>query len=489
VNVDAGTMSPLQHGEVFVTEDGAETDLDLGHYERFIDVNLSKSNNVTTGKIYNSVITKERKGEFLGDTVQVVPHITNEIKERILRVANESLADIVICEIGGTVGDIESLPFLEAIRQFKSDVGREDTMYVHVTIIPYLSASGEQKSKPTQHSVRELRSIGIQPDAIVCRSEQPLTREMKDKIALFCDITKDAVIENRDATSIYEVPILLEEQGLGTIALRKLGLTDRGQDMIEWRKIVQKIRNPEKRARIALVGKYVALHDAYLSIAESLTHAGIANDCRVEIEWVFSEALENGDPAALLEGVDGILIPGAFGHRGIEGKYNAARYARRNNIPFLGICMGMQCAIIDFARDALGLEGADSTEFTPDAVHPVIDLMPEQKGIENMGGTMRLGAYPCRLTPGTRAHAAYGEEMIHERHRHRFEVNNAYRERLEAAGMKAAGVWPQGNLIEIVELESHPWFVGTQFHPEFKSRPTRPHPLFREFIRASLAPR
>jgi CTP synthase len=312
---------------------------------------------------------------------------------------------------------------------------------------------------------------------------------MKDKIALFCDITKDAVIENRDATSIYEVPILLEEQGLGTIALRKLGLTDRGQDMIEWRKIVQKIRNPEKRARIALVGKYVALHDAYLSIAESLTHAGIANDCRVEIEWVFSEALENGDPAALLEGVDGILIPGAFGHRGIEGKYNAARYARRNNIPFLGICMGMQCAIIDFARDALGLEGADSTEFTPDAVHPVIDLMPEQKGIENMGGTMRLGAYPCRLTPGTRAHAAYGEEMIHERHRHRFEVNNAYRERLEAAGMKAAGVWPQGNLIEIVELESHPWFVGTQFHPEFKSRPTRPHPLFREFIRASLAPR
>ncbi len=489
VNVDAGTMSPLQHGEVFVTEDGAETDLDLGHYERFIDVNLSKSNNVTTGKIYNSVITKERKGEFLGGTVQVVPHITNEIKERILRVASESLADIVICEIGGTVGDIESLPFLEAIRQFKSDVGREDTMYVHVTIIPYLSASGEQKSKPTQHSVRELRSIGIQPDAIVCRSEQPLTREMKDKIALFCDITKDAVIENRDATSIYEVPILLEEQGLGTIALRKLGLTDRGQDMIEWRKIVQKIRNPEKRARIALVGKYVALHDAYLSIAESLTHAGIANDCRVEIEWVFSEALENGDPAALLEGVDGILIPGAFGHRGIEGKYNAARYARRNNIPFLGICMGMQCAIIDFARDALGLEGADSTEFTPDAVYPVIDLMPEQKGIENMGGTMRLGAYPCRLTPGTRAHAAYGEEMIHERHRHRFEVNNAYRERLEAAGMKAAGVWPQGNLIEIVELESHPWFVGTQFHPEFKSRPTRPHPLFREFIRASLAPR
>ncbi|MGE5486150.1 MAG: CTP synthase [Ignavibacteriales bacterium] len=486
VNVDAGTMSPLQHGEVFVTEDGAETDLDLGHYERFIDVNLSKSNNVTTGKIYNSVITKERKGEFLGGTVQVIPHITNEIKERILRVARESLADIVICEIGGTVGDIESLPFLEAIRQFKSDVGREDTMYVHVTIIPYLNASGEQKSKPTQHSVRELRGIGIQPDAIVCRSEHPLTREMKDKIALFCDITKDAVIENRDASSIYEVPILLEEQGLGTIALRKLGLTDRGQDMIEWRKMVEKVRNPKKRVRIALVGKYVALHDAYLSVAEALAHAGIANDCRVEIDWVFSEDLEREDSSKYLADADGILIPGAFGYRGIEGKCNAARYARRNNVPFLGICMGMQCAIIDFAREVLSLKGANSTEFESDTEHPVIDLMPEQKDVENMGGTMRLGAYPCKVSPGTKAYAAYGADMIYERHRHRFEVNNAYRGRLEAAGMKPVGVWPQGDLIEMVELEGHPWFIGTQFHPELKSRPTRSHPLFRDFVRASL---
>jgi CTP synthase len=487
VNVDAGTMSPLQHGEVFVTDDGAETDLDLGHYERFIDVNLSKSNNVTTGKIYNSVIQKERKGEFLGGTVQVIPHITNEIKERILRVARESMADIVICEVGGTVGDIESLPFLEAIRQFKSDVGREDVMYVHVTIVPYLDTSGELKSKPTQHSVRELRSIGIQPDAIVCRSEKPLTREMRDKIALFCDITKDAVIENRDAASIYEVPILLEEQGLATIALRKLGLKERGRDMAEWRRIVEKIKHPRERVRIALVGKYVALHDAYLSIVEALTHAGVANDCKIEVKWVFSEDLERDDAGRYLSDCDGILVPGAFGYRGIEGKCNAARYARVHKVPFLGICMGMQCAVIEFARNVLGLKGANSTEFETDTDHPIIDLMPEQKDIENMGGTMRLGAYPCRITPGTRAHAAYGAELVFERHRHRFEVNNAYRDRLEAAGMRPVGLWPQGNLVEMIELVDHPWFVGTQFHPEFKSRPNRSHPLFREFVKHSMA--
>ena len=486
VNVDAGTMSPLQHGEVFVTDDGAETDLDLGHYERFMDVSLSKNNNVTTGKIYNSVITKERKGEFLGGTVQVIPHVTNEIKERIHRVARESGADIVICEIGGTVGDIESLPFLEAIRQFKSDVGREDVMYVHVTLIPFLHASGEQKTKPTQHSVRELRSIGIQPDAIVCRSEQPLSREMKEKIALFCDIEKDAVIQNVDAASIYEVPIMLEDEGLGTIALRKLGLPDRGQDLTEWREMVKRIRNPKHRVRIALVGKYVALHDAYLSVVESLTHAGIANDAKVDIHWVFSEDLER-DPAHVhLADDDGILVPGAFGYRGIEGKCNAIRYARENGVPFLGLCMGMQCAVIEFARNVLGLKGANSTEFDEHAEHPVIDLMPEQKDIENMGGTMRLGLYPCRIEKGTKAFAAYGTDMIYERHRHRFEVNNAYRDRLAAAGLMPVGVWPQGNLIEMMELSGHPWFIGTQFHPEFKSRPERPHPLFRDFVKAAL---
>ncbi|NPV69761.1 MAG: CTP synthase [Firmicutes bacterium] len=487
VNVDAGTMSPLQHGEVFVTEDGAETDLDLGHYERFIDVNLSKNNNVTTGKIYNSVIQKERKGEFLGGTVQVIPHVTNEIKERLMRVARESRADIVICEVGGTVGDIESLPFLEAIRQFRSDVGREDVMYIHVTLVPYIHASGEQKTKPTQHSVRELRSIGIQPDAIVARTENPFTREMKDKIALFCDIEKDAVIENIDAASIYEVPILLEEQGLGNIALRKLGLSSREKDMAEWRGIVKKIKNPEKHCRIALVGKYIALHDAYLSLSESLAHAGIANDCKVEIHWVFSEDLER-DPAYIhLGDDDGVLVPGAFGYRGIEGKCNAVRYAREKEVPFLGICMGMQCAVIEFSRNVLGLKGANSTEFETDTGHPVIDLMPEQKDIENMGGTMRLGAYPCRLTPGTKAFGAYGTELIYERHRHRFEVNNAYRDKLAAAGFKPVGVWPQGNLVEMMELDGHPWFVGTQFHPEFKSRPTRVHPLFRDFVKAALA--
>lgn len=487
VNVDAGTMSPLQHGEVFVTDDGAETDLDLGHYERFMDVNLSKSNNVTTGKIYHSVIQKERRGEFLGGTVQVIPHITNEIRERIMRVARESLADIVICEVGGTVGDIESLPFLEALRQFKSEVGREDVMYVHVTIVPYLRASGELKSKPTQHSVAELRSIGIQPDAIVCRTEKPLGQEMREKIALFCDVPKDAVIENTDAASIYEVPILLEEQGLATIALRKLGLTDRGQDMKEWREMVEKAKHPKKRVRIALVGKYVALHDAYLSVVESLAHAGIANDATVGIKWVFSEDLERNDVHGYLSDVDGILVPGAFGYRGIEGKINAARYARLNKVPFLGLCMGMQCAVIEFARDVLGLKGANSTEFETATDHPVIDLMPEQKDIENMGGTMRLGLYPCSITPGTKAFAAYGTDMVYERHRHRFEVNNAYRDRLAAAGLKPVGVWPQGNLIEMIELDDHPWFIGTQFHPELKSRPNRAHPLFRDFVKASIA--
>lgn len=485
VNVDAGTMSPLQHGEVFVTDDGAETDLDLGHYERFIDVSLTKLSNVTTGKIYNSVIQKERKGEFLGATVQVIPHVTNEIKERIMRVARESGADVVITEVGGTVGDIESLPFLEAIRQFKNDVGREDVLYVHVTLVPYLHSSGEQKTKPTQHSVRELRSIGIQPDIIVCRSERPISREMREKIALFCDVEPEAVIQNVDASTIYEVPLMLENEGLGRIAAKKLGLEDRQPDLREWEELVRRVKNPSRRCTVALVGKYVGLHDAYLSVVEALCHAGIANDAKVEIEWVHSVDLEKEDPAERLACADGILVPGAFGYRGIEGKIRAVTYARTHGVPFFGLCMGMQCAVIEFARNVLGLKGANSTEFE-DTPHPVIDLMPEQKDIENMGGTMRLGLYPCKLTPGSLAHGAYGQDMVYERHRHRFEFNNAYRDMFIRAGLIPTGIWPAGELVEIVELQGHPWFVGVQFHPEFKSRPNRPHPLFRDFIRAVL---
>ncbi len=486
INVDPGTMSPLQHGEVFVTEDGAETDLDLGHYERFIDVDLGKRNNVTTGQIYNSVIEKERRGDFLGATVQVIPHITNEIKGCIKAVAENSDVDVVIAEIGGTVGDIESLPFLEAIRQFKSDIGRDEVMYVHVTLIPYIDAAGELKTKPTQHSVKELRSIGIQPDVIVCRSSRPLSEEMRDKIALFCDIEREAVIANVDVSSIYEVPLLLEEEGLGDIVIRRLGLEARERDLHDWREMVRKIKSPQGSVEIAIVGKYVALHDAYMSIVEALCHGGIANGVHVRVRWVDSEELEGGDVERYLSGVDGVLVPGAFGSRGIEGKIQAVRWARESGTPFFGICMGLQCAVIEFARNVLGLEGANSTEFDPNTPHPVIDLMPEQKDITEKGGTMRLGAYPCRIMKPSKTYDAYGRELVRERHRHRFEVNNVYRDRLHEAGFVPSGIWPEGDLVEVMELRDHPWFLGTQFHPEFKSRPNRCHPLFREFVAAAV---
>ncbi|ADL08893.1 CTP synthase [Thermosediminibacter oceani] len=488
INVDPGTMSPYQHGEVFVTEDGAETDLDLGHYERFIDVNLTRDSNVTTGQIYWSVINKERRGDYLGATVQVIPHITNEIKERITRIARKSSPDVVITEIGGTVGDIESLPFLEAIRQLRTDLGKDNVLYIHVTLVPHLSKAGELKTKPTQHSVKELRSIGIQPDIIVCRSEKPLSRELKEKIALFCSVEPEAVVQNYDAESIYEVPLILKKEGLDEVVVRKLGFDGRKADLSEWEEIVQRIKNPSKQVSIALIGKYVELHDAYLSVAEALSHGGIANDARVDIKWVHSEDLEEDgiDLEEIFSGVDGLLIPGGFGDRGIEGKIKAIRYAREKKIPLFGICLGMQCAVIEFARSVCGLQGAHSTEFDPNTPHPVIDLMPEQKDIEKKGGTMRLGHYPCRITPGTRTMEAYGEEMIEERHRHRYEFNNEYREVLEKAGMVISGLSPDGRLVEIIELKDHPWFVGTQFHPEFKSRPNRPHPLFRDFIKAAL---
>ena len=487
INIDPGTMSPLQHGEVFVTDDGAETDLDLGHYERFIDISLGKNNNVTAGKVYSSVIAKERKGEYLGGTVQVIPHITNEIKERILRVAREGTPDVVIVEIGGTVGDIESLPFLEAIRQMRTDVGRESVMYVHVTLVPFIGASGEQKSKPTQHSVKELRSIGIQPDAVVCRTERPLTREMREKIALFCDVDVAGVIENVDARSIYEVPLLMEKEGLAELVIRRLHLQAGPQDMIEWHEIVRRHLNPVRTVEIALVGKYVALHDAYLSVVEALNHAGIANEARVNIRWVDSEDIERDGAGKHLDGVDGILVPGGFGARGIEGKISAIEYARVNKVPYLGICLGMQTAVIEFARNVAGLECANSTEFDDGTPYPVIDLLPEQKDIEDLGGTMRLGATPCKLVPGTRAQRAYNEQLVYERHRHRFEFNNEFRDRLTEAGLVIAGLSPDDRLVEIIELPDHPWFVATQFHLEFKSRPNRPHPLFRGFVEAALA--
>ena len=489
VNVDAGTMSPLQHGEVFVTDDGAETDLDLGHYERFIDKPLSAANNVTTGQIYGAVIAKERKGDFLGSTVQVIPHITNEIKERLLKVAKESNADIIINEIGGTVGDIESLPFLEAIRQFRFDVGHDDTLYVHVTLIPYLPASGEQKSKPTQHSVAELRSIGIAPDVIICRSSMPLSVEMREKIALFCSVEKRAVIQNLDSKSIYEVPVMLEREGLGQIVEDKLRLDTRVPDLREWHEIARKIENPAHNVKIAIVGKYVALHDAYKSVVEALYHGGIANSAKVELQWVDSTKLDKAsseEVAATIKDADGILVPGGFGHRGIPGKIKAIRYARENKVPFFGLCLGLQCAVIEVACDILGLTQANSTEFDPDTTHPVIDLMPEQKDVEDMGGTMRLGLYQCRLKEGSLAKKAYGTEAIQERHRHRFEVNPRYVPDLMSAGMIPVGIWPARGLVEIMEFRDHPWFVGCQFHPELLSRPNKPHPLFRDFVAAAV---
>ena len=486
INIDPGTMSPYQHGEVYVTDDGAETDLDLGHYERFIDENLTKNSNFTTGKIYNSVISKERRGAYLGRTVQVIPHITNEIKEDIFKVANEGNTDVVITEIGGTVGDIESQPFLEAIRQVSGDVGKANSMYIHVTLVPYLTSSGEQKSKPTQHSVKELLSIGIQPDIIVCRSEVPLERDLKAKIGLFCNVSTDCVIENLNADTIYDVPIMLEKQSLSDKVCERLGIDAPPPDLEEWKALVNRVKSLTKKVKIALVGKYVALHDAYLSVAESLRHAGFDCGAEVDIDWIDAEEVTPDTAEDLLKGADGILVPGGFGQRGIEGKIEAIRYARENKVPFFGICLGMQLAVVEFARNVAGLEGAHSSELDPDTPYPVIDIMPEQKDISDKGGTMRLGAYPCVLKEDTFSKAAYNTDNISERHRHRFEMNNAYRDKLADAGLVIAGTSPNNKLVEIVELKDHPWFVGVQFHPEFKTSPPSPHPLIKQFDEKSL---
>jgi CTP synthase len=489
INVDPGTMSPYQHGEVFVTDDGAETDLDLGHYERFIDENLSQLSNVTTGRIYQAVIAKERRGDYLGGTVQVIPHITNEIKERIQRLTRDGRADVVIVEVGGTVGDIESLPFLEAIRQMRKDVGRSNVLYVHVTLLPALAATGELKTKPTQHSVKELRGIGIQPDVIVLRADQPVSDEVREKIALFTDVPLEAVIPAITADTIYEVPLQFEAAGLGDLVVRDLGLADvaTAPDLAAWTTLVELIKRPKPTLEVGLVGKYIELPDAYLSVAEALRHAAWANAVDVRIRWVNSEALTPETTAEALDGVAGVLVPGGFGHRGIEGKVLAAHYARERRIPYLGLCLGLQCAVIEFARDVLGTSDANSTEFDQFTENKVIDFMPDQRELEDKGGTMRLGLYAAKLTAGSKAAAAYGQEVIYERHRHRFEVNNRYRQTLEAAGMILSGQSPDGRLVEIVELRDHPWFVATQFHPEFKSRPDRPHPLFDGFVASAIA--
>lgn len=491
INIDPGTMSPYQHGEVFVTDDGAETDLDLGHYERFIDINLTKNSNVTTGKIYQSIITKERRGDYLGRTVQVIPHVTNEIKSHVYDVAKLENADFVITEIGGTVGDIESLPFLEAIRQVKKDIGKDNVLYIHVTLVPYIAGAGELKTKPTQHSVKELRSIGIQPDIIVCRTEHPISEKMKEKIALFCDVEPEAVIENITAPSIYDVPVLMEKEGLDTIALKKLGLPDLPKDMTEWHAMVKRIHTSYKtRVCVAVVGKYVDLQDAYISITESLHHATVFNQADLKIKWVNAEKIEDASVNLdeVFAEVDAILVPGGFGNRGIEGKIRAICYAREKKLPFLGICLGMQCAVIEFARDVAGMTGANSTEFYDETEYPVIALMNEQKDVTDLGGTMRLGQYPCVTKEESLARKAYGEVLISERHRHRWEFNNIYKEALTGKGLRIGGTSPDGKLVEIIELDRalHPWFVGVQFHPEFKSRPTRPHPLFRDFVATGI---
>ncbi|ACB86434.1 CTP synthase [Natranaerobius thermophilus] len=487
INIDPGTMSPYQHGEVFVTEDGAETDLDLGHYERFIDENLSRINNITTGKIYWSVLSKERKGEYLGKTVQVIPHITDEIKSRIYQASKDNDADVVIAEIGGTVGDIESLPFLEAIRQMRSDIGRDSVMYIHVTLVPYLEKSGELKTKPTQHSVKELRSLGIQPDMVICRTHYELSQEIKEKLALFCDIDVNAVIENLDVENIYEVPMALNEQRVDGLIADRLNLNSGSLELERWKQLVDQIKNLSQEITIGLVGKYVSLQDAYISVTEALDHAGFNYDSKVKVKWINSEELEkNGSVETAFQGVDGILVPGGFGDRGIGGKIMAAQYARKNNIPFLGICLGMHCSVIDFAHEVAGLNGAYSSEFHPETPYPVIDLLPEQKEVKDLGGTMRLGAYPCKLIEGTRAYEAYQQDIVQERHRHRYEFNNDYKEQLTNNGLVVSGVSPDDRLVEIVELEDHPWFVATQFHPEFKSRPGAPHPLFNSFVQQAL---
>lgn len=484
INVDPGTMNPYQHGEVFVTDDGTETDLDLGHYERYTSVIMSKDNNYTSGKVYYDVITKERRGDYLGGTVQVVPHITDEIKRCVKTVAKD--VDVVITEIGGTIGDIESLPFLEAIRQFPFDVGRENVIYIHLTLVPYINAAEELKTKPTQHSVNKLREIGIQPNILLCRTDRFLPPEIKRKIALFCSVEPSAVITAKDVDNVYEVPIIFHKEGLDDIIISLLGLKTFKPDLGEWERIVKRIKNPRHLVKIALVGKYIVLKESYKSLSEALIHGGIAYETGVDIKWIDAEDVEKFGPEGYLKDVDGILIPGGFGNRGIEGKIAAIKYARENQTPFLGICLGMQCSVVEFARNVAGLKGAHSSEFDPASPHPVIDLLPDQKGIEKKGGTMRLGAYPCVIEKDTLASRIYQAENIYERHRHRYEFNNKYRVMLTKAGLTVSGTSPDGRFVEIIELPGHPWFVATQFHPEFKSKPLNPHPIFRDFINASL---
>ena len=485
LNVDPGTMSPFQHGEVFVTEDGAETDLDLGHYERFTDTAMTRLNSVTTGSIYQAVINKERRGDYNGGTVQVIPHITGEIRERIHRVAANSGADVVITEIGGTVGDIESLPFLEAIREFRSDVGRHDTAFVHVTLLPYIGTSGELKTKPTQHSVKELRSIGIQPDVLVCRSDRPINADLKAKIGGFCGVASPAVIQALDADSIYAVPLTLEQEGLCRQVLDVLQLVDHASDMARWAELVRKLRSPGPAVKVALVGKYVQLNDAYLSVVEALRHACLDRDASLDLRWICAEQIEEQGAEPLLRGMDAVVVPGGFGNRGVDGKVAAIRWAREQRVPFLGLCLGMQCAVIEWARNQAGLVGATSAELDPATPHPVIALLPEQQDVVDLGGTMRLGVYPCRLTPGTLGQRLYGEEVIYERHRHRYEFNNAYRNLLLESGYEISGTSPDGRLVELIELKDHPFFTACQYHPEFLSRPGKPHPLFRGLIEAA----
>jgi CTP synthase len=488
LNVDPGTMSPYQHGEVFVTSDGAETDLDLGHYERFVDLDLTRASSVTTGQIYQSVIARERRGDFLGGTIQPVPHLTNEIKDCIRRVGRETGAEVVLVEVGGTVGDIEGQPFLEAIRQMRNEEERDGTLNIHVTLLPYIS-TGELKTKPTQHSVRELRSMGIQPDVIVCRSDQPVSQDLRDKISLFCDVPPRAVVPLRTMPSIYQVPLVLEEMGLGDYIIERLNLPASPRDLSDWRRLVDRLMNPSGRVTVAVVGKYVELHDAYISVKESLIHAGIHHDVAVDLEWVHSEALERRGAEAILSGAQGIVVPGGFGDRGIEGKIEAARFARTRRVPYLGLCLGLQVMVVEAARAVFNSDAPNSTEFDPETLYPVISLLSEQEGVRDKGGTMRLGSYPCHLVPGTCAHAAYGGDVVFERHRHRYEFNNRYRQDLARVGLVPSGLSPDGQLVEICEIRDHPFMVGTQFHPEFRSRPDRPHPLFRDFLAAAMATR
>ncbi len=490
INVDPGTMNPYQHGEVYVTEDGAETDLDLGHYERFTNTHTSKFNNITTGQIYNCVITKERHGDYLGKTIQVIPHITDAIKDKIKECAKVSKADIVIIEVGGTVGDIESLPFLEAARQFRLDMGYDNVLYIHLTLVPYIKAAGEIKTKPTQHSVGTLREIGIIPDVLICRTEKPLNESVKDKISLFCNVKKEAVIESPDVDSIYQIPLVFKKQILDEIILSHFKLICKFSDLKDWEKnVVSRVLNPKSRVTIAVVGKYIELQDAYKSIYEALVHSGIANDTKVEVKKIDSETIQKYGAEKFLKDVSGILVPGGFGYRGIEGKIKAIGFARQNKIPFLGLCLGMQCAVIEFSRNVCGLKDANSTEFKPKTKYPVISLLVEQKKIKDLGGTMRLGAYPCKIKNNTLASKTYGRNFIQERHRHRYEFNNQYRKIFERKGMVFSGVYPKKNLVEIVELKNHPYFIAVQFHPEFKSKPDKAHPLFREFIKAALVTR